>query len=146
VGTRMAEEICGRLRFSNDDTALVASLVANHLRFKDVPQMKRSTLKRFARLERFNEHMELHLLDCSSSHRNLENYEFMRRFLAETPAEEVHPVRLLTGDDLIGLGFRPGPEFREILDAAEDAQLEGSITTHADALIWVRKYYQAPSL
>jgi poly(A) polymerase len=145
VGTRMAEEICERLRFSNNDTAQIASLVANHLRFKDVPQMKRSTLKRFVRLERFAEHMELHRLDCSSSHRNLENYEFMRRFLAETPPAEVRPVRLLTGDDLIGLGFRPGPEFREILDAAEDAQLEGMISSHEDAMIWVRKYYQAPS-
>jgi tRNA nucleotidyltransferase/poly(A) polymerase len=145
VGTRMAEEICERLRFSNAETAQIASLVANHLRFKDVPQMKRSTLKRFVRLDRFDEHMELHRLDCSSSHRNLENYEFMLRFLAETPPEDVRPIRLLTGDDLIGLGFRPGPEFREILDAAEDAQLEGSIGTHDDALIWVRKYYQAPS-
>ena len=146
VGTKMAEQICERLRFSNDDTAQIASLVANHLRFKDVPQMKRSTLKRFVRLDRFDEHMDLHRLDCSSSHRNLENYEFMRRFLAETPPEEVRPGRLLTGDDLIGLGFRPGPEFRQILDAAEDAQLEGSISSHEDALIWVRKYYQAPSL
>ena len=145
VGTRMAEQICDRLRFSNDDTAQIASLVANHLRFKDVPQMRRSTLKRFVRLDRFDEHMELHRLDCSSSHRNLENYEFMLRFLAETPAAEVRPIRLLTGDDLIGLGFRPGPEFRGILDAAEDAQLEGSIATHDDALTWVRKYYQAPS-
>jgi poly(A) polymerase len=146
VGTRMAEEICERLRFSNDDTAQIAALVANHLRFKDVPQMKPSTLKRFVRLERFDEHMELHRLDCSSSHRNLENYEFMRRFLAETPPEQVRPVRLLTGDDLIGLGFRPGPEFKEILEAAEDAQLEGKIDSHEDALIWVRKYYQAPSI
>ena len=146
VGTRMAEEICERLRFSNVDTVQIASLVANHLKFKDVPQMKRSTLKRFVRLDRFDEHMELHRLDCSSSHRNLENYEFMRRFLDETPPEEVRPIRLLTGDDLIGLGFRPGPEFREILDAAEDAQLEGSINSHDDAMIWVRKYYQAPSL
>ena len=145
VGTRMAEQICERLRFSNDDTAQIASLVANHLRFKDVPQMKRSTLKRFVRLNRFEEHMELHRLDCSSSHRNLENYEFMRRFLAETPPAEVRPVRLLTGDDLIGLGFRPGPKFKEILEAAEDAQLEGNISTREDAVIWVRRYYRAPS-
>ncbi len=78
VGTKMAEQICERLRFSNDDTAQIASLVANHLRFKDVPQMKSSTLKRFVRLDRFDEHMELHRLDCSSSHRNLENYDFMQ--------------------------------------------------------------------
>jgi poly(A) polymerase len=144
VGTVMAEQICQRLRFSNDETAQIASLVANHLKFKDVPQMKRSTLKRFVRLDRFDEHMELHRLDCSSSHRNLDNYEFTRRFLAETPPEQVRPVRLLTGDDLIGLGFRPGPEFRKILDAAEDAQLEGSFSTHDDALAWVRRHFQTP--
>src|SRR5271167_1010619 len=100
VGTRMAEEICRRLRFSNDDTAQIAALVANHLRFKDVPQMKPSTIKRFVRLSRFEEHLELHRLDCLSSHRNLENYEFVRRFLAETPAEQMRPARLLTGNDL----------------------------------------------
>ena len=143
VGAKMAEQICERLRFSNDDTAQIAALVANHLRFKDVPQMKPSTLKRFVRLNRFDEHMELHRLDCSSSHRNLENYEFMRRFLAQTPPEEVRPVRLLTGDDLIELGFRPGPGFREILDAAEDAQLEGKISSREEALQWVRQQADA---
>jgi poly(A) polymerase len=140
VGTRMAEEICRRLRFSNADTEQIAALVANHLRFKDVPQMKPGTLKRFARLDRFDEHLELHRLDCISSHRNLENYEFMRRFLAETPQEQVHPARLLTGDDLIRLGLRPGPKFKEILETAEDAQLEGKIATHEEALRWATDY------
>ena len=140
VGTRMAEEISRRLRFSNADTEQIAALVANHLRFKDVPQMKQATLKRFARLERFCEHLELHRLDCMSSHRNLENYEFMRRFLAETPQEQVHPPRLLTGDDLIRLGLRPGPKFKEILETAEDAQLDGKIATHDEALRWAADY------
>ncbi|MGC2280577.1 MAG: CCA tRNA nucleotidyltransferase [Candidatus Acidiferrales bacterium] len=142
VGTRMAEEICGHLRFSNADTEQVAALVANHLRFKDVPQMKPATLKRFARLERFDEHLELHRLDCISSHRNLENYEFMRRFLTETPPEEVHPARLLTGDDLIGLGLKPGPRFKEILETAEDAQLDGKIVTRDEALRWAREHLE----
>ena len=142
VGTRMAEEICRRLRFSNADTEQIAALVANHLRFKDVPQMKPATLKRFVRLDRFDEHLELHRLDCLSSHRNLENYEFMRRFLAETPPEEVHPARLLTGDDLIGLGLKPGPRFKEILEAAEDAQLDGKIATHDEALRWAKRTYR----
>jgi poly(A) polymerase len=140
VGTRMAEEICRRLRFSNADTEQIAALVANHLRFKDVPQMKPATLKRFARLDRFDQHLELHRLDCISSHRNLENYEFMRRFLAETPQEQVHPARLLTGDDLIRLGLRPGPKFKQILETAEDAQLEGKIATHEEALRWATDY------
>jgi poly(A) polymerase len=140
VGTRMAEQICRRLRFSNVDTAQIVALVANHLRFKDVPQMKPATLKRFARLDRFDEHLELHRLDCISSHGKLDNYELMRRFLAETPPDEVHPARLLTGDDLIRLGLRPGPQFKEILETAEDAQLDGKIATHEEALRWATAY------
>ena len=141
VGTRMAEEICRRLRFSNEDAAQIAALVANHLRFKDVPQMKPATLKRFVRLGRFEEHLELHRLDCLSSHRNLENYEFVRRFLAETPPEQVRPPRLITGADLIGLGLKPGPRFKAILDAVEEAQLNGKITTPDEALQLVRESF-----
>ncbi len=139
VGTKMAEVICRRLRFSNEDTEQIALLVANHLRFKDVPQMKQSTLKRFVRLPRFEEHLELHRLDCLSSHRNLENYEFVRRFLAETPPAEVRPARLISGDDLIALGLKPGPEFKEMLRTIEDAQLEGAIKTRDEALARVRQ-------
>lgn len=139
VGAKMAEEICRRLRFSNDDTQQIALLVANHLRFKDVPHMKQSTLKRFLRLPRFEEHLELHRLDCLSSHRNLENYEFVQRFLAETPPAEVRPARLISGDDLIGLGLKPGPDFKEILRNIEDAQLDGRIRTRDEALAQARQ-------
>jgi poly(A) polymerase len=146
VGTRMAEEICRRLRFSNDDTAQIASLVANHLRFKDVPQMKPSTLKRFVRLDRFDEHLELHRLDCSSSHGHLDNYEFVRRFLADTPPEQVRPARLVTGDDLISLGHAPGPAFHGVLEAVEEAQLNGKVSTREEALRFVQGLFkEAPN-
>ena len=139
VGTKMAEDICRRFRFSNDDTEQIAALVANHLRFKDVLQMRQSTLKRFLRLPRFEEHLELHRLDCLSSHRNLENYDFVQRFLAETPPAEVRPARLISGDDLIALGLKPGPDFKAILHAIEDAQLEGRIKTRDEALAQARQ-------
>jgi len=138
VGTRMAEEICRRLRFSNDDTEQISLLVANHLRFKDVAQMRASTLKRFVRLPRFEEHLELHRLDCLSSHRDLTCYDFTQRFLADTPPEAVRPPRLLTGEDLKAMGYAPGPAFKEILRAVEDAQLEGKIKTHQQAVEMVR--------
>jgi poly(A) polymerase len=144
VGTRMAEEICRRLRFSSDDTVQVAALVANHLRFKDAPAMRPSTLKRFVRLNRFEEHLELHRLDCLSSHRHLDNYELVRRFVAETPLEEVRPARLLTGDDLKEMGFTPGPLFREILGLVEDAQLDGRIHTREDAIALVNSGFPPP--
>jgi poly(A) polymerase len=134
VGVVMAEEICRRFRFSNDDTAQIAALVANHLKFKDVPQMKPATLKRFVRLDRFDEHLELHRLDCLSSHRHLENYELVRQFLADTPPDQVRPPRLVTGNDLVGLGLKPGPSFKSILETIEEAQLNGNISTKNQAL------------
>ena len=145
VGTRMAEEICRRLRFSNDDTEQVAALVANHLRFKDVFEMRPSTLKRFVRLPRFEEHLELHRLDCLASHGMLDAYQFVQRFLEETPPAQVRPARLVSGDDLKQMGFVPGPQFREILRAVEDAQLDGRLASRAEALAFIRENYQAAS-
>ncbi len=142
VGTRMAEEICRRLRFSNHDTEQIARLVANHMRFKDVSEMKPATLKRFVRLDRFDEHLELHRLDCSSSNGNLENYVKVRQFLRQTPADQVRPPRLVTGDDLVGLGFRPGPRFRGILEAVEEAQLNGTLTSKESALKFIRDSFK----
>jgi tRNA nucleotidyltransferase/poly(A) polymerase len=143
IGARMAAAICRRLRFSVDDTEQIESLVANHLRFKDVFQMRPATLKRFARLPRFEEeHLELHRLDCLASHRNLDAYEFVRRFLRETPPEEVRPPRLLTGEDLKAMGFRPGPQFKEILHAIEEGQLEGKLVRREDAVDFVLREYQ----
>ncbi len=139
VGTRMAEDICRRFRFSNDETAQIAALVANHMRFKDVPQMKPATLKRFVRLHDFEEHLELHRLDCSSSHGHLDNYEFVKQFLRDTPSEEVHPPKLISGDDLIALGLRPGPEFKTLLEAVEEAQLNGVLKSREEALEFARE-------
>jgi poly(A) polymerase len=134
VGVSVAEAICRRLRFSNEDTDQIVALVANHMRFKDVEQMRSATLKRFVRLPRFAEHLELHRLDCLASHARLDAYEHVQRLLAETPPAEIRPPRLLTGDDLKRMGYRPGPVFREILSSLEDAQLEGKLRTREEAL------------
>jgi poly(A) polymerase len=133
VGVRMAEAICKRLRFSNEDTEQILALVDNHMKFGAVEEMRASTLKKFVRLPRFEEHLALHRLDCLSSHRHLESYEFVSRFLEATPPEQMRPERLLTGDDLQAMGFRPGPLFSQIFGALEDAQLEGQIRTREEA-------------
>ena len=143
IGTRMAERICRGLRFSNDDTAQIETLVANHLRFKDVRQMRPATLKRFVRLPRFNEHLELHRLDCLSSHGRLDAYNFVQEFLAKTPPEQVHPPRLVTGDDLKCMGILPGPRFKEILLAVEEAQLDGRFSDRESALEFARSISQS---
>ena len=141
IGAVMAEAICKRMRFSNDDTAQIVALVANHMKFKDAAAMRPATMKRFVRLDRFPEHLELHRLDCLSSHRMLQNYDLVRRFIAETPPEEVRPPRLLTGTDLKEMGFPAGPVFKVILTATEDAQLDGRLRTREEALSWVNSNF-----
>src|SRR4029077_15633129 len=140
VGIRMAEAICRRLRFANEETEQVQALVANHMKFKDVAQMRKSTLKRFVRQPHFDEHLELHRLDTLASHGRLDAYQMVLDFLAETPLDQVRPTRLLTGDDLNEMGYEPGPEFQNMLRALEDAQLEGTLTTREQAMAFVKKY------
>jgi poly(A) polymerase len=134
AGVEIARDILTRLRFSNDDLEQVLLLVANHMKFKDAPRMKASTLKRFMRLPEFDEHLELHRVDCASSHNMLDNYEFVREKREEYGTEQIAPLRLLTGKDLIAAGYSPGPWFSDVLSAAEDAQLEGRISTKEEAL------------
>ncbi len=138
VGARMAEEITRRLRFSSASASQIVSLVENHMRFGDVQKMRESTRKRFFRLREFPQHLELHRMDCSSSHGDLCLYEFARSEFENQPPEAVRPRLLVTGQDLIAAGYRPGPKFREMLDAAEDAQLEGEITSREEGLALIR--------
>jgi poly(A) polymerase len=142
VGARIADHICRTLRFSNEDTEQIQSLVANHMRFKDVPQMRTATLKRFVRLPRFEEHLELNRLDCLASHGSLQTYTFVQQFLVETPPEIVYPPKLVTGDDLKDMGLVPGPHFRKILLAIEEAQLEGKLLDRESALRLARSLSQ----
>ncbi len=141
VGVKIAEEICERLRFSNHDTAQILALVDNHMRFGHVMRMKESTLKKFLRLPGFDQHLALHRADSLASHRNLSTYDFLQKKLSEIPPEKIRPASLVSGDDLIAAGYMPGPRFREILEAVEDAQLEGRLLSHEAALEFVRSEF-----
>ena len=141
LGARMAEEVCRKLKLSGVQIQQVVRLVKDHLRFMHVRQMRESTLRRFLRTEGFDEHLELHRLDCLASHGDLSNYDFCREKLSELDQEALAPPPLINGNDLIALGLKPGPIFSEILKRAEDLQLEGFLTAREDALSWVRKTY-----
>ena len=141
AGVELAHGILERLRISRSDTDQVEALIANHMRFKDAPRMKESTLKRFLRLPKFEEHLELHRLDCLSAHGQLDNYHLVRRKLEELPQEQLKPKPLLTGDDLIAEGYQPGPIFSEILRAVEDAQLEARIHSRDEAVDLVKRTF-----
>ncbi len=146
IGVAVARSILNRLRFSNDDCSQILELIAHHMQFGDVPRMKQSTLKRFLRMPKFDEHLALHYADVMSAHRMLGPYETAQRALAELGKEEIRPTLLLTGNDLIQAGYMPGPLFREMLTAAEDAQLEGMIHTHEEAVTLVQTQFGAPAL
>jgi len=141
VGLKMTQEISRRLRFSNDDAAQILALVGNHMRFAQAQQMKESTLKKFIRMPHFEEHLELHRMDCQASHGDLTSFNFVRERMIAMPAEVMRPAPLITGDDLIDAGYSPGPQFKEILAAIEDGQLEGRLRDRDAAIKFVRQQF-----
>ena len=145
VGAEMAVRICRRLRRPRALTERVEFLVANHLRVKEAPDMRPARMKRFMRHEGFAELLELFRLDSLASHRKMEAYKRCRRIWEELPPEQISPPPLLTGNDLIAMGYRPGPIFGEILTAIETAQLEGEIATPDEARERVRRDFPLPS-
>lgn len=139
VGVKMANEICRRLRFSKDDTEQILALVENHMRFADVERMKDSTFKKFVRMPHFEEHLELHRIDCKASHGDLSLYSFTREKMSAMTPAMMRPAPLITGDDLIAAGYRPGPRFKEILSTVEDGQLEGKLQNKDEAMALVSR-------
>jgi poly(A) polymerase len=144
LGAKMAVEILARLRFSNEEIRRVEALVADHLRFKDVRQMRESTLRRFLRQPHFRELLELHRLDCRASHGWLDNFDFVQSKLTALPVEQLRPPRLITGDDLIRAGYTPGPGFHRMLEAVEDAQLDMRVSTTGEAMTLVLSLFDPP--
>jgi len=141
VGARMSEDICRRLRFSKKQIKRISELILEHLKFKDVFNMRESTLKRFLSLPYFEEHMQMHLADCMASHGQTDAYDFIREKMEEYGREEIKPPPLLSGQDLIGLGYSPGPVFSEILGKVEELQLENRLVSKEEALDFVLKNY-----
>ncbi len=134
VGAEMAAAICHRLKCSNKSTDEIVTLVGQHLKFYDVDRMKTSTLKRFFRQEHFPNLLELHRLDCVGSNGELRYYEFCKKKFGEIQQESMRPPLLISGKDLLELGLSPGPVFKRVLNAVEDAQLEGTVSTREQAI------------
>jgi poly(A) polymerase len=141
IGAEMTETIMRRLRFSGTEIEATVEMVRQHMVFKDAPNMRVAKLKRFMSRPTFEDELELHRVDCESSHRMLENYEFLLRKREEFANEPIIPPPLVRGDDLIALGLKPGPKFGKILEAVETGQLEGTLRTTEEALEWVKREY-----
>jgi poly(A) polymerase len=145
IGAEMTEQIMERLRFSRAEIDATVEMVRQHMVFKDVPKMRVAKLKRFMARPTFAEELELHRVDCASSHQMLENYDFLVGKRKEFANEPIIPPPLVRGDDLIALGLKPGPKFGEILEAVETRQLEGMLRDRDQALAWVKKEYSLGS-
>jgi poly(A) polymerase len=145
IGAEMTEEIMKRLRFSRAEIDATVEAVRQHMVFKDVPRMRLAKLKRFMARPTFADELELHRVDCASSHRMMENYDFLLRKRDEFANEPIIPPPLVTGNHLIALGMKPGPKFGEILEAVETLQLEGALKTREEALDWVAREFRTSS-
>lgn len=141
AGEEITRDITRRLRFSTEQTEQIAALVGSHMRFAMVQRMKLSTLKRLLAMPGFEDHLELHRLDCEASHGKLDNYAFLRQKLQEMPQEEISPPPLITGRDLIELGYKPGPQFHVILSAVRDEQLDARLTDREGAMAFVKEKF-----
>src|SRR3989440_4947199 len=141
IGAEMTEAIMERLRFSRAEIDATVEAVRQHMVFKDVPNMRVARLKRFMARPTFDDELELHRVDCASSHAMLDNYEFLVKKKEEFANEPIIPPPLVRGDDLIAMGLKPGPMFKEILEAVETRQLEGGLKDREEALEWLKNEY-----
>ncbi len=144
AGAEMSANVCGRLRMSGARASRIRELVANHMRFMRVEKMRESRLKRLLREPCFEELLELHRLDCLASHGDLRTHEFCVRKRRALREEALRPPRLLDGRELMKMGYPPGPGLGEILAAIEDAQLEGRVSTAAQARDFTRRNFALP--
>jgi poly(A) polymerase len=141
VGAEMTEQVMQRLRFSRAEIDATVEMVRQHMVFKDVPNMRLAKLKRFMARSTFQDELELHRVDCASSHGMLDNYDFLLQKRDQFANEPIIPPPLVGGDDLIQLGMKPGPQFGEILEAVETRQLEGGFRDREEAVAWVKHEY-----
>lgn len=143
VSAEISLRIMQRLRFSNEVIDAVLPAVRLHMSFKDVPNMRIATLKRMMARPTFDDELELHRVDCLGSHGMLDNHALLIAKREEFSQEPLIPSPLLTGDDLITLGWKPGPKFAEILQSVQTLQLEGKLTSRDEALRWVSSEYKS---
>lgn len=142
LGETIADDILQRLRFSRAQRETVLGLIHHHMAFMNVQKMRPARLKRFLRMPDFHLHLQLHRLDCLASHGMLDNYEFCFEQLQNLEQDELHPPRLLTGDDLLSMGFAPGKLMGEILRALEEEQLEDRVHSKEDAVVFVQTHWK----
>ncbi len=142
IGTTMAETILERLRFPRKQIEQIAAAVRYHMQFKDAVRMRKSTLRRLLLRPTFALELQLHRLDCLGSHGNLNVHDFLVQQAAELAEQPQIRPPLLTGDDLIALGMKPGPPMGKLLAEIREKQLQDELKTKAAARKWAKARIQ----
>ena len=143
VSAQMGLRLLHRLRFPNEVIDAVLPAVRLHMSFKDVPNMRVATLKRMMARPTFDEELELHRVDCLASHGMLDNHALLIAKREEFSHEPLIPPPLVTGHDLIALGWKPGKRFAEILQAVQNRQLEETLGSKDEALAWITSEFSS---
>jgi putative nucleotidyltransferase with HDIG domain len=141
VGATISDQVCRRLKLSNEKRNRIVDIVSNHMRFIHAQEMREAKLRKMLQRDTFLDELEMHRADCLASHGSLEIYDFLKERFESLSAEEIKPAPLIGGHDLIGLGLEPGPLFREILGAVEELQLEGKLNSSEEAIEWIKENY-----
>jgi poly(A) polymerase len=141
VSAEISHRIMQRLRFPNEVIDAVIPAVRLHMSFKDVPNMRVSTLKRMMARPTFEDELELHRVDCLGSHGMLDNHAMLIAKREEFSHQPLIPLPLINGDDLISLGWKPGKQFSQVLQALQTRQLEGTLSSREEALSWIASEY-----
>jgi poly(A) polymerase len=144
LSTTIAREILTRLKCANHEADLISAMVAKHMHFMQVENMKTSTLRKFIGQDRFDLHLALHRIDCLASHSDLSSYHFLQGKMEQLKKadQDTLPRSWVSGADLIQLGFKPSPRFKELLSACYDQQLENAFADKTEAMEWIQKYAQ----
>jgi poly(A) polymerase len=136
IGADMAEQILERLRFPRKQIDDIVIAVRCHMQFKDALQMRKSTLRRMLMRPTFPLELQLHRLDCLGSHSRLDVYDYLVDQAKELEKQpEIRPP-LLTGDDLVAMGMKPGPAMGQLLDEIREKQLSDELKTGEEAKQW----------
>lgn len=139
VGAEMTRRIMKRLRFSNQEIRDVAECVENHMKFADVQKMRSGKLKQFVSRPTFTDELEMHRIDCLSSHGMLDNFHFLKEKLKEFEKVDLRPKPFVNGHDLLALGMKPGPSIKKLLEELYEHQLEGGVQNREEALEFAKK-------
>jgi poly(A) polymerase len=139
TGAELARAILNRLRFPKKQIDEIAACVLHHMQFKDVKQMRKATLRRLLLRETFPLELELHRLDCLGSHGDLSHYDFLVEQAEELKKKPAMRPPLLTGDDLIALGVKPGPALGALLAEIREKQLADELKDKRQAKVWAKK-------